>query len=138
MTNSKEKHGEYIYYDDGRIVRIEWYTQGNFDCELEVTDGEHSYNHGDGKLWQKYTLINGKPDGEWILYHSNGQMSFYREYKNGSKEGIWKSWHDDGSQWDEQTNLRGKRDGISKRWRYDEIPEYEGLYKDDKKDGEWI
>ena len=47
MTNSKEKHGEYIYDDDdGRLVRIEWYTHGNFDCELDVTDGEHSYNHG--------------------------------------------------------------------------------------------
>jgi hypothetical protein len=33
MTNSKEKHGEYIHDDDGRLVRIEWYTHGNFDCE---------------------------------------------------------------------------------------------------------
>ena len=40
MTISKEKHGEYIHEDDdGRLVRIEWYTHGNFDCELDVTDG---------------------------------------------------------------------------------------------------
>ena len=103
MTDSKEKHGEYIQYKnkisgdifshkdkDGRLIKIEWYTHGNFDCELDVTDGEHSYNHGDGQLWQKYTLINGKPDGEWVLYHSNSQMSVYRKYENGLKEGIWK------------------------------------------------
>ena len=28
MTNSKEMHGEYIYYDDDeKIVKIEWYSQ---------------------------------------------------------------------------------------------------------------
>ena len=97
MTSFKEKNGEYIYYDDGKITKIEWYTHGNFDCELDVIDGEHSYMHGDGELWQKYTLKDGKPEGEWVLYHSNSQMSVYRKYENGSKEGIWKSWHDDGN-----------------------------------------
>ena len=99
MTNFDVKHGEYISYNDyGKVTKIEWYTHGHFDCELDVTDGEHSYGHGNGTLWQKYILKDGKPDGEWVLYHSNGQMSFYRKYKNGSKEGTWKSWHDDGSQ----------------------------------------
>ena len=79
MTNFDVKHGEYISYNDyGKVTKIEWYTHGHFDCELDVTDGEHSYNHGDDQLWQKYTLINGKPDGDWVLYHSNGQMSIYR------------------------------------------------------------
>ena len=42
MTNSKEKHGEYISYNDyGKVTKIEWYTHGHFDCELDVTDGEH-------------------------------------------------------------------------------------------------
>ena len=83
MTNSKEKHGEYISYDDDKVIKIEWYTNGNKDCELDVTDRVHSYYHGNGQLWQKYTIKNGKPDGEWILYHSNKQMSIYRKYKNG-------------------------------------------------------
>ena len=66
MTNSKEKHGEYIYYNNGKITKIEWFTHGHFDCELDVTDGEHLYNHGNEQLWQKYTLKDGKPEGEWI------------------------------------------------------------------------
>ena len=124
MTNSKQKHGEYIKYDDtGRITNIDWYTDGNHDCSLEVSDGEHSYNHGNETLWQKYTLKDGKPDGDWVLYHSNGQMSIYRNHKNGLRNGIWKSWHDDGSQWDEQTYSNGKKEGIGRGWRYDEIPD---------------
>ena len=98
-----EKNGEYLVFDGLKIKSIDWYTDGNHDCSLDVIDGEHIYNHGDGILWQKYTLKDGKPEGEWVLYHSNSQMSVYRKYENGSKEGTWKSWHDDGKQWDEQT-----------------------------------
>ena len=137
MVDSKEKHGEYIHYEDDKIVKIEWYTHGHFDCELSVETGDHNYNHGEGNLWQKYTIKDGKPDGDWVLYHSNNQMSIHRKHDNGSKEGTWKSWHDDGSQWDEQTYVNNKKEGSSKRWRYNEVPEYEGQYKDDKKEGKW-
>ena len=41
MTNFDVKHGEYISYNDyGKVTKIEWYTHGHFDCELDVTDGE--------------------------------------------------------------------------------------------------
>jgi len=95
MTNFKEKHGEYIYYDDdARLVKIEWYTHGHFDCELDVTDGEHSYGHGNGTLWQKYILkdpnlkqleselINKIGLNVSINNKKNNSGSIYFEYKN--------------------------------------------------------
>jgi len=43
MTSFKEMHGEYIYYDnDGKIIKIEWYTHDVKDCELDITDGNQS------------------------------------------------------------------------------------------------
>jgi len=87
MTSFKEKNGEYLVFDDLKIKSIDWYTNGNHDCSLDVTDGEHSYNHGDGKLWQKYTIKNGKPHGEWKIYHPNGKVSIDEEYDNGLKVG---------------------------------------------------
>ena len=139
MTDSKQKHGEYIKYDDsGRITNIDWYTDGNHDCSLDITDGEHTYTHGDGKLWQKYTLKGGKPDGEWVLYHSNTRMSFYRKFKNGSREGIWTGWHNDATRWMVETYKDDKENGSFKRWRYGEVPQFEGYYKDGKKTDKWI
>jgi antitoxin component YwqK of YwqJK toxin-antitoxin module len=101
MTNS-EKHGEIISYDkDGKILEIAWYTNGDLDCQLDITDGEHSYYHDykEEIPWQKYTIKDGKPLGEWVIYHGNGQMQEYRKYRKGEKISTWKSWHPDGNLW---------------------------------------
>ena len=45
-----EKNGEYLVFDGLKIKSIDWYTDGNHDCSLDVTDGEHSYNHGEENL----------------------------------------------------------------------------------------
>ena len=75
------KQGEYIQYDDtDKITKIEWYTDGKLDCSLEVSDGNHSYKHGDGNIWQKYTIKGGKPDGEWIIYHPGNKVWQYRKF----------------------------------------------------------
>ena len=121
MTNSKQKHGEYIEYDDsGRIANIDWYTDGNHDCSLDVTDGKHSYKHGEENLWQKYTIKNGKPHGEWKIYHSNGEMNIYRKFNNGLKVGHWSSFHENGQQWSDENYVKGKRCGIFKKWRVED------------------
>ena len=124
MVDSKEKHGEYIHYEDDKIVKIEWYTHGHFDCELSVETGDHNYNHGEVNLWQKYTIKDGKPLGEWVIYHGNGQMQEYRKYRKGVKVSTWKSWHPDGNLWWEETYKNGMKNGVCRKWRYDKVLEY--------------
>ena len=52
------KQGEYIQYDDtDKITKIEWYTDGKLDCSLEVSDGNHSYKHGDGNIMNNYVKM---------------------------------------------------------------------------------
>jgi antitoxin component YwqK of YwqJK toxin-antitoxin module len=140
MTNSKNQ-GEIISYGkDGKLVRVEWYTNGNLDCELDISEGKHSYYHDDDEtiLWQKYTIKNGKPTGEWVIHHGNGQMQEYRKYKNGVRLGTWNGWHPDGNLWWEEIYENGEKNGKCKRWRYDDVLEYEGRYKNGKRNGLWV
>ena len=140
MENSK-KQGEVISYDkDEKIVEIAWYTDGNLDCKVDISNGTHSYYHDEEEtiLWQKYTIKDGKPTGEWVIHHGNGQMQEYRKYRKGMRISTWKSWHPDGNLWWEETYKNGMKNGICRRWRYDKVLEYEGMYKDDKKHGLWV
>jgi antitoxin component YwqK of YwqJK toxin-antitoxin module len=133
------KSGQFAEYDDGgHIMSIKCYTNGHKDCELDVTEGEHSYNHGDGNVWQEYTIWNGKPHGKWTRYHLDGKVSIDEEYSNGIKVGHWTSWHDNGTQWKEENYKDGKKDGVFKSWRYDGTIDYEGQYENDREVGDWI
>ena len=78
-----EKNGEYLTFEGLNITSIDWYTKGNHDCSLDVSNGTHEYNHSDGSVWQKYTIEDGKPNGEWKIYHANGEVNVERYYENG-------------------------------------------------------
>ena len=32
------------------------------DFKLDLTDGDHIYYHPDGRVWQEYDIVDGKPD----------------------------------------------------------------------------
>ena len=133
------KHGQYPEFDGGdHIISISCYTHGHLDCQLDVTDGEHSYNHGDGNLWQTYTIFNGKVDGKWLKFHPDGQKISEQEYEDGLPIGHWKEWHENGQQWKDEFYEDGLKNGTSKHWRTDGAIVFDGQYKNDKKDGEWI
>lgn len=42
-------------------------------------------------------FINDEPDGEWSYYHTNGALYQRGFMKNGKKEGIWSNWDENGN-----------------------------------------
>jgi antitoxin component YwqK of YwqJK toxin-antitoxin module len=133
------KHGQYVEFDEGgHILAISCYTHGHFDCALDVTDGEHSYNHGNDHLWQTYTIFNGKPDGKWLKFHPEGQKIFEQEYEDGLAIGHWQEWHENGQQWKDESYESGLKNGTARHWRTDGAIVFDGKYKNDKKDGDWV
>ena len=133
------KHGQYVEFDaSGHIIEIACYTHGHFDCHLDITDGEHSYNHGEGSLWQTYTIFNGKPDGKWLKFHPDGQKISEQEYEDGLAIGHWKEWHENNQQWKDESYEDGRQHGKAIHWRTDGAIVFEGQFDSDKKEGDWI
>ena len=49
------------------------------DFEIDIylstlESGNHSLQHENGVVWQKYSVIDGKVIGEYREYHSNGVL----------------------------------------------------------------
>tara|TARA_A100001515_G_scaffold137464_1_gene130102 strand:- start:1020 stop:3200 length:2181 start_codon:yes stop_codon:yes gene_type:complete len=105
--------------------------------KVDMSDGQHKYDHPNGQTWQKYEIINGQPHGEWSHFFPNGKFSEQKFYFGGKKVGCWKTYHENGKQWSEDNYQDNKKEGISQKWRWDGVIEFSGHYKNDKKNGNW-
>ena len=58
------------------------------DFEIDIylstlESGNHSLQHENGVVWQKYSVIDGKVIGEYREYHSNGVLMKKGVYSDG-------------------------------------------------------
>lgn len=151
------KHGEWRFYEDGKLATIENYSNGerhglyrvlNISTGDTIIYGEYAdaketgkwtKYHNNGKLKSECIYIDGNRDGFYYTLFKNGDTSKVGQYNNGDKIGTWNSYFVDGDlQWQEHYLENGNKTGEWTQF-YDSDTAYSiGKYIDDSLDGEWI
>jgi antitoxin component YwqK of YwqJK toxin-antitoxin module len=121
---------------------------------LKHADDEFKILNGWDSLGNK-TVKNGNGHFKWHNPY-NGKISAEGNYQNGSKEGLWILYNLNGikieermhttgvdsllNSWDKTGNKQLIKDGNGEALDYHKngIVKYQGLYKDGKKEGDWI
>ena len=66
--------------------------------------------HDNGRVREKGTYKDGKPDGPWVIYHDNGQLKDKGTFKDGKRDGPWVGYNSDGTVWKKYTGTY--KDGV--------------------------
>lgn len=75
--NGGQKQGVWKYFNDfGNLTAVEDYASGHYKRYTK-----------EGKLWQTYSLVNGKVEGEVLIYRECGTLLERLVYKAGQRHG---------------------------------------------------
>ncbi|MFY9307872.1 MAG: hypothetical protein WAQ28_02365 [Bacteroidia bacterium] len=150
---------------EGKVVGAQIFVEGVLTAEgiLDTAgrqQGIWKEFYPDGKLKSQGEYLNSKRIGEWVFYHPNGKVEQKGVYdKKGKAQGVWKWFYESGNILLEENYRNGLVDGmmteysdtgkvITKGEYIDGMKEgewmlelqgyrEEGVYKSDKRDGEW-
>jgi radical SAM protein with 4Fe4S-binding SPASM domain len=116
----------------------EWDQTRSQIFEPDMSDGQHQYDHPNGKVWWIYSCKDKKFVGKFERYRIDGITECIGEFdENGEKHGKWIGFYHTGEQEYEENYKNGIREGFYRKWFYDGIVEFEGNYKNGKEDGTW-
>lgn len=72
--------------------------------------------HPDGRLRQRYAVLDGRADGAWMEWHETGGVRLYAEWKQGLGDGVWVYFHPNG-EISERAQVRDDIwDGVAEGW----------------------
>lgn len=150
---------------EGKIIDAKIYVEGVLTAEgvldsIDRKQGMWKEFYPDGKIKSVGEYLDGKRVGDWVFYYSNEKTEQKGTYdRKGKAQGVWKWFYESGNLLKEENYRNGKVDGsmieysdsgkvITKGdyvdgqkegpWMF-ELRDYreEGVYKEDKRDGEW-
>lgn len=67
-----------------------------YDDSKSIMDGTCTNYYKNGKIANKYTIVNGKNHGEWIVFYENGSIQTRANFYNGQPHGLMTQFTEDG------------------------------------------
>jgi antitoxin component YwqK of YwqJK toxin-antitoxin module len=133
-----KRQGKWIIFN--RTKKLPNYTPDAKVEEGKYTDskkvGSWMEYYPNGKLKNKITFENGRPNGYAIMYHENGKISEEGMWKNNRWVGPYKMYYDNGQVMQEfNFNTMGKREGKQTYYYENGQVMIEGSWKEGKEDG---
>lgn len=117
----------------------------NYSPDAKVEEGKYTDSkkvgawieyYPNGKLKNKITFENGRPNGYAIMYHENGKISEEGMWKNNRWVGDYKMYYENGQVMQEfKFNASGKREGPQKYYYENGQVMIEGNWADGKESG---
>lgn len=116
----------FIIFSENKNIML-----ANFYNKKTRTDGEIIEYQSNGRIYQKYNIINGKLNGKCEKWYDNGQKEKEYEAKDDYYCGKFTEWYENGSQKCERYYNNQKLNGICTYYKENGKINYQCVYKDD-------
>ena len=84
--------------------------------------------HPNGRLKQRYSVIEGLPDGAWLEWSDQGVVTLYAEWRRGLGDGIWVYFHPNGEV-RERAEVQGDIwNGVAEGWHDNGVKAFESQF----------
>lgn len=117
-----ELHGHYIKYEDEKVSKDIWYSNGKID-------GKYKSYWDNGNPYVEIEYEDGKMNGKFTAYYPDGSIKKEGYNKEDKKVGIWKSYYENGQIRVEENYIKGVQEGRYRKWYDNGQLEAEGTYE---------
>lgn len=108
------------YHNNGKLARQFKYKLTKYGSLVNSDyDGLFEMWYDDGRIQERYNLIDGVIIGWYRYWHQNGKLCGKGYYMNGRKHGEYKEWYDNGKLESQYKYVNGIKHGDYTKWDRD-------------------